>query len=266
MQTELPKISVITVCLNAIQFIENSICSVLAQRYNNIDYLIIDGGSNDGTIEVLQKYQQQGKLKYISENDDGIYHAMNKGVALASGDWIYFLGSDDVFFDNGVLERIFNESHLDFDIIYGNVRFLYSGTIYDGEFDHEKISFKNICHQALFVRKTVFDRIGFFNTNYSMCADYEFNLRWMGLNMSHKYIPETVALYNEKGLSGQVWDQLFDSNFHQLLIDNNIFCRRAFLALKQKYATVRYSFTFKIGKCLVGPFSWVKNKIRFFNK
>ncbi|MEO6550172.1 MAG: glycosyltransferase family 2 protein [Ferruginibacter sp.] len=262
MSQTVPSLSVITVCLNAASIIDATIKSVFSQTLKEIEYLVIDGGSVDGTVDLLKRYQEQNRLQYTTEPDTGIYDAMNKGLKIATGEWIYFLGSDDVFTNDSVLERIFAKPLGEAQIVYGNVKYLHAGVIYDGPFDHEKISQKNICHQALFVQKSVFDRMGVFNTRYRMSADYEFNLRWMGLNIPSMYVPETVVIYNEKGLSGQVWDQVFDTDFDQLLIDNNIVCRRSFLALKKKYLGVRSSYTFKVGNWLVGPFSLLKNKLQ----
>ena len=107
MKTLTPKISIITVCLNAVNVIDAAINSVLGQTFPDVEYIVIDGGSVDGTVALLDKYQQQNKVKYISEADAGIYDAMNKGIHLATGEWVYFLGSDDVFFDAEVLQRIF---------------------------------------------------------------------------------------------------------------------------------------------------------------
>jgi len=259
-ETNQPKISIITVCLNAVNTIDATIKSVLSQAFKDIEYLVVDGASTDGTVALLEKYQQQNVLKFISEPDAGIYYAMNKGLQLVNGEWIFFLGSDDVFFDDGVLERIFSKDYNNEEIIYGNVKYLHSGVIYDGPFDHEKISTKNICHQALFVRKAVFEKIGLFNTKYKMSADFEFNTRWMGMNLPSLYIDETIVVYNEKGLSGRVWDQVLYFDFDNILIDNNIVSRRSFATLKKRYDGVMNSSTFKIGNFLVFPFSWLKNK------
>ena len=263
MQPALPKISVITICLNAAPVIGAAISSVLDQTYQEIEYIVIDGGSVDGTVELLRHYRQQNKLTYISEPDAGIYDAMNKGIKMATGEWIFFLGSDDVFFDDKVLERIFTGHYAEVEIIYGNVQYLHAGILYDGPFDQEKISVKNICHQALFVKRTVFDKVGVFNTKYKMSADYEFNIRWMGLNLPSLYVEETIVVYNEKGMSGQVWDQVFYYDFDTLLIDNNIISRRSFMALKKKHEGVINSYRYKAGNFLIAPFSWIKNKIFF---
>lgn len=266
MKTGTPKISIITVCLNVVNVIDAAITSVLGQSLPDIEYIVIDGGSVDGTVDQLNKYQRQNKLKYISEPDSGIYDAMNKGIKLATGEWVYFLGSDDVFLDEEVLQRIFTRPFGKAEIVYGNVKYLHTGIIYDGPFDQEKISTKNICHQALFVKRTVFDKIGFFNTKYKISADYEFNIRWMGLNLPALYVDETVVIYNEKGMSGQVWDQVFHYNFDKLLIENNIVSRRSFLALKKIHEGVINSNRFKAGSFIIGPFSWMRSKISFLNK
>ena len=257
------KVSIITVCLNAADTIDATIKSVLNQNFKDFEYIVVDGGSVDGTVALLKKYQQENMLQYKSESDTGIYDAMNKGIKLATGKWIYFLGSDDIFFDNGVLEKLFCTNLKDTQIFYGNVKYLHSGTIYDGSFDHEKISLKNICHQAMFVQKSVFDQIGLFNTKYKVSADHEFNLRWIGLNIPSRYFPETIAVYNEKGFSGQVSDHIFNTDFDQLLIDNNIISVRSFSALKKRHLGILYSRSFKTGKLLVSPFTFLKNKLRF---
>ena len=256
-----PTISIITVCLNAISTIDATICSVLGQTFSDVEYIAIDGGSVDGTVNLLDKYQQQNKLKYISEPDAGIYDAMNKGIHLATGEWIYFLGSDDVFFDDKVIERIFVRSLKKAEIVYGNVQYLHAGIIYDGPFNQEKISIKNICHQALFIKKAVFENIGFFNCRYKISADHEFNIRWMGLNLPFLYVEETVVIYNEKGVSGQVWDQVFYYDFDKVLIENNIVSQRSFKALKIMHDGVINSYRYKVGNFFILPLSWIKNKI-----
>ena len=172
MKSGTPKISIITVCLNAVGVIDTAITSVLGQNFLDFEYIVIDGGSKDGTVDLLNKYQQQNKLRYTSEADGGIYDAMNKGIKMATGEWIYFLGSDDVFFDAGVLQRIFARRFGVAQIVYGNVQYLHAGIIYDGPFDQEKISTKNICHQAIFVNRTIFDKTGLFNCRYKISADY----------------------------------------------------------------------------------------------
>jgi hypothetical protein len=94
-----------------------------------------------------------------------------------------------------------------------------------------------------------------------MSSDREFNLRWMGLNLPSLYVNETIAIYNEKGLSGQIWDHVLHFDVDNLLIENNIVCRRSFYELKRRHEGLINSLTFKVGNYLVAPLSWLKNKL-----
>lgn len=116
-----PIISVITVCYNAVANIEETMLSVLNQRYDKVEYIVIDGGSKDGTLDVIKKYAN--KLAYwISEPDKGIYDAMNKGIAKATGDWINFMNAGDKFINEEVLNKSFVSRYSDdVDILYGDV-------------------------------------------------------------------------------------------------------------------------------------------------
>lgn len=115
-----PKISVVTVCYNAINDIEKTILSVINQTYSNIEYIIIDGGSTDGTMDIVNKYKDKIDV-IVSEPDKGIYDAMNKGIDRATGDWINFMNAGDCFFNNVALENVFprNYESVNFDILYG---------------------------------------------------------------------------------------------------------------------------------------------------
>jgi glycosyltransferase involved in cell wall biosynthesis len=161
----------------------------------------------------------------VSEPDDGIYDAMNKAIRMAAGDWIYFLGADDALCP-GVLQRL--EPHLrerSLDAVYGNVLFVRKGRtrIYGGAFDWRKLYRQNICHQAIFYRRSVFARLGVFDLRYRYLADWEFNYRLFGHNeLAKRFVDEIVAEYNAGGASGRrsadprFWkdrDQLFRKAF-----------------------------------------------------
>jgi glycosyltransferase involved in cell wall biosynthesis len=255
-----PKLSIITACLNAALTIEASIKSVLDQSFNDFEYIIIDGASSDVTLDIIKKFSSVNKIKAISEPDNGIYDAMNKGLKLATGEWIYFLGSDDVFFDRTILERIFSTSYDGAEVVYGNVKYLHAEIFYDGAFNQEKISLKNICHQSIFFRKRLFDKMGLFNLKYKLYADHEFNIRWLGAQIPSVFINETVAVYNERGISGRALDEAFVKDFDKLLIDNNIVSFRSFVYLKKMNEQLINSKTFKIGKIILAPFKWFKHK------
>ena len=183
-----PFFSIIIPTYNSSATLAECLESILNQSYQNFEILIVDGVSNDSTIDIINEYAKtNSNIRWVSENDNGIYDAMNKGIKMASADWIYFLGSDDSLFSNDTLLSVKNE--LDgFNVIYGNVaRKCYSGP-YDGEFTQEKIYHQNICHQAIFLNKRVFKVIGYFNQKYKCHADWDHNLKWFFSKKNKKKI------------------------------------------------------------------------------
>jgi glycosyltransferase involved in cell wall biosynthesis len=197
-----PKISVITVVFNAAKTLDATIDSVVAQTNKNHELIIIDGGSTDGTLEIL-KNQRAENLFWTSEPDEGIYDAMNKGIKKATGEWIIFLGADDKFYDGQVLENVFSKSKYEnVDFIYGNVKSEAYKGLYDGEFDYEKLLKKNISHQSIFYRKNIFDKIGSYNLKYKTHADWDFNLRcFENKELQIKYVDTVIAEFGKGGLS-----------------------------------------------------------------
>ena len=193
------KLSIITPVLNAEEHLEGSIRSVMEQDYPDVEQIIVDGGSIDRTLEIARQFPQ---LRVISEPDRGIYDAMNKGVQLSRGEWLYFLGADDVFFDPLVLSEFTQHLSDEVDVVYGDVISDRFEGRYDGSFDAEKIYRTNICHQSLFFRKTLFDRIGVFDLKYKSHADWDHNMRWL-LNEAVKsiYVDRVVANYADAGFS-----------------------------------------------------------------
>lgn len=217
---KLPKISIITPTLNAARTLEACILSVANQTYAPKEHLIIDGQSTDGTLGICEQYAAKyPQIKWVSEKDGGIYDAMNKGIDLSSGDWLYFLGSDDIFCSDTVLHDIFNQMELyEFDIIYGNVKWGNTEQLYDGQFSRLKLFRQNICHQAIFTRKNVFDKLGKFDTDYTAWADWVFNLQWYNRrDIRHCYIDLAIARYNLDGYSKHHHDMLFIKNKGELI-------------------------------------------------
>ncbi|MBF4517622.1 glycosyltransferase [Flavobacterium sp. ANB] len=220
-------ISIITVVRNGASTIEQTILSVLSQDYPDFEYVIVDGVSTDGTLDILEKYSD--KIRYVSESDAGIYDAMNKGISLAKGDWLYFLGCDDVFYNNSVLSNIFsNSKYSEFNVVYGNVQFLHSNVVFDGVFDDVKMYDRTICHQAIFYRKEVFVEYGNFSIEYKTASDHIFNVYVYCFNpKAWHYINQIVAIYNEKGAS-----EFADAKF---LDDCFEICYKNFKKLKSKF-------------------------------
>lgn len=214
------KISIITVVYNAIDSLEETILSVINQNFDDFEFIIIDGGSTDGTLDIIKKHQDQITL-WISEPDSGIYDAMNKGICKAKGDFIYFLGGDDLLYSESVLEKISSRLKDNKKVYYGNVHFKKRNIIYDGKFNALKIVTRNISHQSIFYPKHIFKNY-IYDTKYKIFADYELNLKLYGnSSYSFEYIPLTIALFNDKGISGS---NALDINFENdrlKIIKNN---------------------------------------------
>lgn len=190
------RVSVITVCYNSAATIRAALESVRVQTHPAIDYVVIDGGSTDGTLEALAEYRDS--IAYsISERDHGIYDAMNKGVACARGDVVYFLNADDRFADETVVEdiaRVFEQGKVD--LVYGDVRCIADGGGYvktHRHIDRRNLRFERICHQAVFARRGLYARFGGFDRDYRICADHEWLLRIFHAGASVKYVPRLIA-------------------------------------------------------------------------
>lgn len=177
------KISIITVCYNSANTLEGCINSVLKQTYPSIEYIIIDGCSNDNTLEILKKYSN--KLKYISEPDKGIYDAMNKGISIATGEVIGILNSDDEYFDNCVLEKVMHEfQKTDYQIVYGNIiMYAYNNLLkpirlwISGK--QKPFSWGwHPPHPAVFIKKEVYTNHGVYNIEKNISADFDLLLRF----------------------------------------------------------------------------------------
>ena len=206
------KVSIITVCYNSAETIEATIRSVVSQDYNNIEYIIVDGRSSDNTFHIIEKYKSQIS-KIISEKDEGIYFAINKGIAAATGDIIAILHADDFYASNQVIYSVvktFNEKQTD--TVYGDLQYV---DRYDtlkvnrhwrsGEYK-TGLFFKGWMppHPAFFVRKVCYDKYGVYITTLKSAADYELMLR---LLYKHKcsttYIPEVLVKMRVGGKSNR---------------------------------------------------------------
>ena len=198
----LPKISIIVAVFNGVKTIEKTISSVLGQTYNNFELVIIDGGSTDGTIRILEQIHNPA-LSWRSEPDKGIYDALNKGIERATGEWLYFLGADDELYNKKVLKSLFGSQGFEnADFFYGNVKIVAHKGLYDGEFDYKKLLIKNISHQAIFYNKNIFQKVGKYNLKYKSHADWDFNLRcFENKEIRLKYTDKIIASFAEGGAS-----------------------------------------------------------------
>ena len=208
-----PLISIVIPVFNAGKTLQSTIESVLNQSYKNIELIIVDGESVDNTNEIINQYNKNINI-FICEKDNGIYDAMNKGIVAASGDWLLFLGGDDVLYDSEILASIFNDSNFDkVDFLYGDVLFKSNSLKYGGEKDYPTLLDSNICHQSIFYHKKIFETIGQYNLRYQVLADFDMNIRvFKNESIQKKYIPKIITLFNDKGTSNSVLDKYFYSD------------------------------------------------------
>jgi len=203
------KESVITVCYNSAETIVSTIRSVISQTYNDIEYIIVDGGSTDNTLQIVEKYKEHVDV-LISEPDKGIYDAMNKGVNVASGDIVGILNSDDFYETENSINSIVSEFNDDVNIVFGDM-------VYVNAYDLKKVirfySLPNFApwklrfgwmppHPATFIRKDIYNKYGIYKTDYKISADYEIFVRFLLLNkLSFKYVNKTIVRMRAGGVS-----------------------------------------------------------------
>ncbi len=206
------KLSIITVCLNSVNWIEKSILSVINQTFTDYEYIIIDGLSTDGTMDVINKYRDKIDIT-LSEKDNGIYSAMNKGINLSSGEYTYFLNSDDYLCDDKVLELIFSKG-LSADIIYGDLYCI--GNIYNRvikkpvlakawtETNDINLYIRTIFHPSSFIKRELFLKYGLYDESFKIAGDYDFFVKTIvKYKVSTKYIPVAFAYFSLTGISSE---------------------------------------------------------------
>jgi len=198
--SSMPLVSVVIVVYNAAGTLSQAIESVTSQTYSNRELVIIDGKSNDGSLEVIQTHKKNIAY-FISEKDNGVYDAMNKGIAAAKGEWIYFLGADDILHDKLVLQNVFSSAGISgADFLYGNTRLMVGNRIIGGSRTYRQLIDANISHQAIFYQRNIFSRIGNYDLRYRILADYDLNLRiFKDEQIRKKYLDINICLFNNKG-------------------------------------------------------------------
>ena len=200
-----PKISVVTVVYNSAALIENTVKSIINQSYSHIEYIVVDGGSTDGTIDILNRYKKNIST-LISEPDRGIYDAMNKGIRLATGDFLVFINSGDKFSSHDILEKIFSaQESSTADVIYGDT------DITDGEGNiihsrrhrpPESLNWKSfkhgmlVCHQSFIARRSLVEN---YDLNYRYAADFDWCIRILKKSKSVYNSRQVVSLFLEGG-------------------------------------------------------------------
>jgi len=246
----MPVLSVITINLNNKSGLQKTLASVASQTFKDIEYIVIDGGSNDGGVELI-KANEKNITKWQSEPDRGIYDAMNKGIEKATGEYLLFLNSGDVLADNKIIEEIFSESQ-SADIIYGDLV-----TINEkGEKKKHKsfsdanvynLMISTIWHPCSFIKRDIFTKYGLYNIDFKLAGDYEFFIRSvLKSGAGAKYIGKSISMFDMRGVSNKKDNrQLMDSerekawqlNFSEPMID-----------FFKKSVTLYRSREYKLGK------------------
>ena len=199
------KLTIITVCRNEESSIADTIENVIAQRFVNYEYIIVDGGSTDGTVETIEKYRHR-IAKFVSEPDRGIWHGMNKGIGMAEGEYVYFINAGDRFYAEDTLQRVFDTGVDDADFIYGDIVDQYPDRRHLKTFP-DRITIRYllgnmICHQATFARRELFLKYGSFDEQYRFVADYDFLWRCViKYSVSYRHLAFPIAYYDTQGFT-----------------------------------------------------------------
>lgn len=197
------KVSIITVVYNGANTIEQTIKSVIGQTYEDIEYIVIDGASADGTQQIIKKYADYISY-YISEKDEGLYYAMNKGIESATGEIIGIINSDDWYAENAIKDIVECFQQDNPDLVYGDiVKIREDGKKIVSQADPlENIWYQMVIpHPSVFVKKSIYDKLGIFDVNYKLAADYEILLRFYCNNIKFRYINKVIAYFREGGIS-----------------------------------------------------------------
>ncbi len=217
-----PRISIITVCFNE-KKIEATCQSIVCQNWRDFEWIVVDGGSTDGTVDILNKYRDHMSV-FISEKDSGIYNAMNKGISHAQGEYLIFMNGGDYFLDPYALERVFAHNTWKEDIIYCDALFLKKdGSTLLREFKDsqtdlsEFLAYSSFAHQATFIRRNLFEQYGGYNEKHKIVSDWE---KWIEFIVVHhatcKHCNRIVAIHNYNGISSQFTKEHLDERANVL--------------------------------------------------
>jgi glycosyltransferase involved in cell wall biosynthesis len=196
----LPKISIVTVVWNDKEGLEKTIKSVINQTYNNIEFIIIDGASTDGTFDSIKQHESNINY-YVSEKDNGIYDAMNKGIKASSGTWINFMNAGDTFIDKNILQQINFQEYNEKVLIYGN-KIQDNKIIYPLNIKRLEMGEIMACHQSMFFNKDILTNELYYDLQYKIYGDYELvNRIYLKFPKNIQYFNKTIAIFKGGGIS-----------------------------------------------------------------
>lgn len=198
------KLSIITINYNNREGLEKTIKSVLAQTYSNYEYIVIDGDSDDGSKEIIEKYKNSIDC-WISEPDKNIYNAMNKGIRKSNGKYLLFLNSGDNLYEKDTISGVLNFFKTNFDIYYGNEFYMNKKIIVQPKvLKFSYLYHSSLRHQATFIKKSLFDKVFYYNEELKIVSDWEFLICTIFKhNATYQYINQTISIYEGDGISQQ---------------------------------------------------------------
>ena len=251
------KITIITAVYNAAQTLADAMDSVLRQTYADIEYVVVDGGSKDGSVDVVRSYEPRfgGRMKWVSEPDHGIYDAMNKGIRMATGDVVGILNSDDYFTADDVVEQVAQTlADTQLDAVYGDIHFIRAGQpdrcvrYYSSARFHPRwLRFGFMpAHPSFYCRREVFERAGLYKTDYKIGSDYEMMVRlFHRYHIRTRYIPADFVTMRTGGASTRNVHsrlQLIQDDVRACR-DNGIYTNAAMISLKFLYKIFEFKLT-----------------------
>jgi glycosyltransferase involved in cell wall biosynthesis len=212
-----PLITIIIATYNEFPNIQKTLDGINNQKYNNVETVVIDGKSNDGTIDIIKKNQEL-ITHWISENDSGLYHAWNKGIKICSGDWIMFLGAGDYFIESDALDRYVkyinkSDNSLNFISTKGNIVDSSGNFVQEIGKSLEKntfLKYMTICHPGSLHHKSLFLKYGYFDISYKLSADYEFLVRCLS-SLNATFIPDNMVNILDGGISSYSFEGLIET-------------------------------------------------------
>ena len=217
-----PFFSIIIPTYNSEKTVKRTLDSIFFQNFKDYEIIFVDGDSQDETLAIVNQFNDY-RVKIYSEPDKGVYDAMNKGITRSSGQWLYFIGSDDYLHAADVLQKVYNQlQKIKNHVLYGNVMikgdagWAKDGQIYNGKYTLQRLLRGNICHQAIFYRRSfLIENKLIYNLSYPIAADWDFNIRFR-LKTSFTYLNIIVAVFNAGGIStGVTNSDPFLNEIHQ---------------------------------------------------
>lgn len=253
------KLSIITINLNNTIGLEKTIESVIGQTFLDFEFIVIDGGSTDGSIDIIKQYDN--KITYwVSEPDKGIYNAMNKGIRAAKGEYCLFLNSGDYLLDNNTLENVFS-NNLNEDIIYGDMIEMKNNVEINRKSYPDTLTFKHfyfdtLSHPGTFIKRQLFNKIGYYNETYVFASDWEFFLiAILKMEYSYIHINQYISYFDRTGISSE------EKNYERMMNERAHIMEKLFPFFYQDYVEMEI-----INKKLTNVMNnlllfWVKKKL-----